>query len=241
MLETLSGNDYYCFLDGFSGYIQIPLALKDQEKTIFTCPYGTFSYRRMPFRLCNAPATFRRCMTVIFHDMCKDFIEVFMDDFSVFGPIIPTPSKVVKQGTEVTKDQVQTLSSQSTTPVQPSVVQSKTQTPVFELVVVSVSALMPNLKPSIPYPSRRDNERRSLIGNKEKLSEMARTPMNKNCSAVILNKLPRKLRDPDKFLIPCEFPRMDECLALSREHKSHATFRVGRIFTSGTYFDLHDS
>nr|GFA43762.1 reverse transcriptase domain-containing protein [Tanacetum cinerariifolium] len=170
------------------------------------------------------------------------------------GPIIPTLSKVMKQGTEVTKDQVQTPSSQSTTPVQPPVVQSKTQTLVSEPVVAPVSAPMPNLKPSIPYPSRRDNERhhdqaneqnekfyeifkdmsfeisftdalilmpkfastlKALIGNKEKLSEMARTSMNEHCSAVILNKLPRKLRDPDKFLIPCEFPGMDDCLALA--------------------------
>nr|GEW20781.1 hypothetical protein [Tanacetum cinerariifolium] len=75
------------------------------------------------------------------------------------GPTIPTPSKVVKQGTEVTKDQVKTLSSQSTAPVQPLVVQSETQTLVSEPVVTPVSALVPNLKPSIPYPSRRDNER----------------------------------------------------------------------------------
>ncbi|GJV43613.1 reverse transcriptase domain-containing protein [Tanacetum coccineum] len=85
MLERLSGNEYYCFLDGFSGYFQIPLAPEDQRKTTFTCPYGTFAYRRMPFGLCNAPATFQRCMTSNFHDMCKDFMEVFMDDFSVFG------------------------------------------------------------------------------------------------------------------------------------------------------------
>nr|GFA82210.1 reverse transcriptase domain-containing protein [Tanacetum cinerariifolium] len=169
-------------------------------------------------------------------------------------PTIPTPSKVVKQETEVTKDQVQTPSSQSTTPVQPLVVQSKTQTPVYEPVVAPVSTPMPNLKPSIPYPLRRDNERRcdqakeqiekfykifkdmsfdisftdalvlepkfastlkALIGNKERLSEMARTPMNEHCSAVILNKFPRKLGDPDKFLIPYEFPGMDECLALA--------------------------
>ncbi|GKC25640.1 reverse transcriptase domain-containing protein, partial [Tanacetum coccineum] len=113
---------------------------------------------------------------------------------------------------------------------------------------------MPNLKPTIPYPSRRNDERRrekandqiekfyeifkdlsfeisltdalilmlkfastlkALIRNKEKLSEMARTPLNEHCSAVILNKLPEKLGDPDKFLIPCDFPRMDECLALA--------------------------
>ncbi|GJR42724.1 reverse transcriptase domain-containing protein [Tanacetum coccineum] len=58
ILERLSEKEYYCFLDGFSGYFQIPLAPEDQEKTTFTCPYGTFAYRRMPFGLCNAPATF---------------------------------------------------------------------------------------------------------------------------------------------------------------------------------------
>ncbi|GJV56788.1 reverse transcriptase domain-containing protein [Tanacetum coccineum] len=58
MLERLAGNEYYCFLDGFSGYFQIPIDPKDQENTIFTCPYGTFAYRRMPFGLCNAPDTF---------------------------------------------------------------------------------------------------------------------------------------------------------------------------------------
>nr|GEU96122.1 hypothetical protein [Tanacetum cinerariifolium] len=147
-------------------------------------------------------------------------------DVAYQGPTIPTPSKVMKQGTEVTKDQVQTPS----------------------------STLIPKLKSFIPYPSRRDNERRrdqaneqiekfyeifkdmsfeirftdalilmhkfastlkALIGNKEKLSEMARTPMNEHCSTVILNKLPRKLGDPSKFLIPCEFPGMDECLVLA--------------------------
>nr|GEZ67282.1 reverse transcriptase domain-containing protein [Tanacetum cinerariifolium] len=139
------------------------------------------------------------------------------------GPKTPSPSK---QGTKVTKDKP---------------------------VVTPVGAPIPNLKPSIPYPSRHDNEKRrnqanekiekfyeifkdmsfeisftdaltlmpkfastlkALIRNKEKLNEMARTPMNEHCSAVILNKLPRKLGDPGKFLIPCEFPGMDECLAL---------------------------
>nr|GEY43741.1 hypothetical protein [Tanacetum cinerariifolium] len=60
--RDLAGNEYYCFLDGFSGYFQIPIDPKDQEKTTFTYPYGTFTYRRMPFRLCNAPSTFQRKM-----------------------------------------------------------------------------------------------------------------------------------------------------------------------------------
>ncbi|GJY71395.1 reverse transcriptase domain-containing protein [Tanacetum coccineum] len=74
MLERLAGNEYYCFLDGFSGYFQIPIDPLDQEKTTFTCPYGTFSYRRMPFGLCNAPGTFQMCMVAIFHDM--DFSKI---------------------------------------------------------------------------------------------------------------------------------------------------------------------
>nr|GFA15194.1 reverse transcriptase domain-containing protein [Tanacetum cinerariifolium] len=167
------------------------------------------------------------------------------------GPKTPSPSK---QGTKVTKDKVQTPSSQNTAPVQPSVIQSESQTLVSKPVVAPVSAPMPNLKPSITYPSRRDNEKRrdqaneqiekfyeifkemsfkisftdalilmpkfastlkALIENKEKLSEMARTTMNEHCLEVILNKLPRKLGDPGKFLIPCEFSGMDECLALA--------------------------
>nr|GEX91110.1 reverse transcriptase domain-containing protein [Tanacetum cinerariifolium] len=85
MLERLAGNEFYCFLDGFYGYFQISIDPRDQEKTTFTCPYGTFAYRRMPFSLCNAPGTFQRCMLAIFHDMVEKTMEVFMDDFSVFG------------------------------------------------------------------------------------------------------------------------------------------------------------
>nr|GEW47132.1 reverse transcriptase domain-containing protein [Tanacetum cinerariifolium] len=84
MLKRLAGNQYYCFLDGFSGYFQIPIDLKDQEKTTFTCPDGTFAYRRMPFGLCNVPGTIQRCMMAIFYDMIEKTMEVFMDDFSVF-------------------------------------------------------------------------------------------------------------------------------------------------------------
>ncbi|PIN26423.1 DNA-directed DNA polymerase [Handroanthus impetiginosus] len=85
MLDRLAGKEFYCFLDGYSRYNQIAIAPEDQEKTTFTCPYGTFAFRRMPFRLCNAPATFQRCMMAIFTDMVENFLEVFMDDFSVYG------------------------------------------------------------------------------------------------------------------------------------------------------------
>ncbi|GJT71757.1 reverse transcriptase domain-containing protein [Tanacetum coccineum] len=173
------------------------------------------------------------------------------------GPTIPTTSsspKVVERETEVTKDTMLPTNNGSTKDVQPPVVQVQPHVPNSEPVVTPVSAPMPNPKPSIPYPSRRNDERRrekandqiekfyeifkdlsfeisltdalilmpkfastlkALIGNKEKLSEMARTPLNEHCSAVILNKLPEKLGDPGKFLIPCDFPGMDECLALA--------------------------
>ncbi|RDX83561.1 Retrovirus-related Pol polyprotein from transposon 17.6, partial [Mucuna pruriens] len=84
VLEKLAGKSHYYFLDGFSGYIQIHIALEDQHKTTFTFRFGTFAYTRMPFGLCNALSTFQCCMTSIFLDLLQDCIEVFMDDFTVY-------------------------------------------------------------------------------------------------------------------------------------------------------------
>ena len=84
MLERLSKRTHFCFLDGYSGFSQIPVSKEDQEKTTFTCPFGTFAYRRMPFGLYNAPATFQRCMAAIFSYFSEKIVEVFMDDFSVY-------------------------------------------------------------------------------------------------------------------------------------------------------------
>ncbi|GJR96341.1 reverse transcriptase domain-containing protein [Tanacetum coccineum] len=114
MLERLAGNEYYCFLDGFSGYFQIPIDPLDQEKTTFTCPYGTFAYRRMPFGLCNAPGTFQRCMVAIFHDMIEKTMEVFMDDFSekchfMVKEGIVLGHKISKSGIEVDKSKVDVI------------------------------------------------------------------------------------------------------------------------------------
>jgi len=85
MLERLANHVYYCFLDGYSGFCQIAIHPNDQEKTTFTCPYGTFAYKRMPFGLCNAPETFEISMTSIFSDFIDEIMEVFMDDFLVYG------------------------------------------------------------------------------------------------------------------------------------------------------------
>ena len=85
MLDRLTGHLYYCFLDGYSGYNQIAIAPKDHEKTTFTCPYDTFAFRRMPFGLCNALVTFQRCMMSIFSDLVEEAMEIFMDDFLVYG------------------------------------------------------------------------------------------------------------------------------------------------------------
>nr|GFA66581.1 reverse transcriptase domain-containing protein [Tanacetum cinerariifolium] len=107
------------------------------------------------------------------------------------GPIIPAPSKVVKQGTEA-NEQIEKF-------------YKIFKDMSFEISFTDALILMPKFASTL----------KALIRNKEKLSEMALTLMNEHCSAVILNKLPKKLRDPDKFLIPCEFPGMDECLALA--------------------------
>ena len=85
MLDKLTSHPYFCFLDGYSGYNQISIAPEDQEKTNFTCPYGTFSFRNMLFGLCNAPTTFQRCMMSMFSDLVEEALEIFMDDFSVYG------------------------------------------------------------------------------------------------------------------------------------------------------------
>ena len=85
MLDRLVGHPYYYFLDGYSGYNQIAIALEDQEKTTFTCPNGTYAFRRMPFGLCNASATFSIYMMSIFKDLVEEVMEIFMDDFSVYG------------------------------------------------------------------------------------------------------------------------------------------------------------
>ena len=84
MLERVAGHEFYCFLDGYSGYNQIEISLEDQEKTTFTCPFGTFAFRKMPFGLCNASETFQWCMMGIFSDMIEIILEIFMDDFAVF-------------------------------------------------------------------------------------------------------------------------------------------------------------
>nr|GEU88693.1 reverse transcriptase domain-containing protein [Tanacetum cinerariifolium] len=182
------------------------------------------------------------------------------------GPQIPPSNSflpnVVENEPEATKDTVNPTNNESTEDVQPRVVQRESlilnsepaTSLIFKPVIAPVSAPKPNPKSSIPYPSRRNDERnrekannqikkfyqifkdmsfeisfadaliimpkfastlKALIGNKEKLSEMARTPLNEHCSAVLLKKLPEKLGDAGKFLIPCDFPGMVDCLALA--------------------------
>nr|GEV98535.1 reverse transcriptase domain-containing protein [Tanacetum cinerariifolium] len=182
------------------------------------------------------------------------------------GPTIATTSSslppVVERKTEATKDMVHPANNRSTKDVQPLVFQTKSPIlnsepvifPIIEPIANPVSALKPNQRPLIPYPSRlhdqmlRDkaNDQRveffqifkdlnfnisfsdalimmpkfgpsikSFVTNKDKLCELARTPLNEHCSMILLNKLPEKLGDPGKFLILCAFPRMVECLALA--------------------------
>ena len=85
MLDRLAGHPHLFFLDGYYGYSQIAITPEDQEKNTFTCSYGTFAFRRMPFGFCNAPATFQRCMMSMLSDLAEEVMEIFMDDFTVYG------------------------------------------------------------------------------------------------------------------------------------------------------------
>ena len=85
ILERLTNNSYFCFLDGYSGYSQISIQPEDQEKTTFTCPYGTYAYRLIPFGLCNAAATFQECVLKIFDDLVEKTMEVLTNDYVVCG------------------------------------------------------------------------------------------------------------------------------------------------------------
>nr|CAN64603.1 hypothetical protein VITISV_033149 [Vitis vinifera] len=108
VLEKVSSHPFYCFLDGYSGYFQIEIDVEDQEKTTFTCPFGTYAYRRMPFGLCNAPATFQRCMLSIFSDMVERIMEVFMDDITIYGGIV-LGHIISEKGIEVDKAKVELI------------------------------------------------------------------------------------------------------------------------------------
>nr|GEU50268.1 reverse transcriptase domain-containing protein [Tanacetum cinerariifolium] len=114
MLERLAGNQYYCFLDGFSGYFQIPIDPKDQEKTTFTCPYETFAYRRMPFGLCNSPGTFQSCLSHL-ERILKSYEDTNLylnwekSHFMVKEGIV-LGHKISKQGIEVDKAKVDVIS-----------------------------------------------------------------------------------------------------------------------------------
>nr|GFA47364.1 reverse transcriptase domain-containing protein [Tanacetum cinerariifolium] len=127
----------------------------------------------------------------------------------------PKEDLKVERETKVTKETAPTTNNGSTKDVQPLVVQIKTPIPNSKPVEALVSASKPNLKPSIPYPPKFGPTIKSLLTNKEKLFELARTLLNEHCSAVLLKKLPEKLGDPGKFLNPCDFLGMDECLALA--------------------------
>nr|GFB43489.1 reverse transcriptase domain-containing protein [Tanacetum cinerariifolium] len=238
MLERLTGNEYYCFLDGFSGYFRIPIDQKDQEKTTFMCPYRTFAYRRMPFGLCNAPGTFQRCMMaekshfmvkegiVPGHKISKNGIEV--DKAKVdMNTASSSGSRTLPSNTITNpKEELKGITTRSGTAYQePTIPTTSSSLPKVVERETEVTKDTPKQKPSIPYPSRLHDQRhrdktndqkekffkifqdlnfnisfvdalilmpkfgptiKTLLTNKDKLYELARTPLNEHCSAVLL-------------------------------------------------------
>jgi hypothetical protein len=91
MLDRLANHSFFCYLDGYSDYHQILIHPDDQSKTTFTSLYGMFAYRRMSFGLCNAPASFQRCMMAIFSDLIEKVMEVFMVDLSSVAKLSRIP------------------------------------------------------------------------------------------------------------------------------------------------------
>ncbi|GJW53386.1 reverse transcriptase domain-containing protein [Tanacetum coccineum] len=237
---------------------QVPATVKAVEESCVTCG-GANSYR-------NCPATDGN----VYHDNIQEYVsQAAAANFNqgntgyqapIANQIRPPGSGTLPSNTITNpKVDLKGITTRSGVAYQGPTIPTSSSPPKVveretEPVVAPVSAPMPNPKPSIPYPSRLNDQKirekannqiekfyqifqdlhfkisfadalilmpkfastlKSLIGNKEKLSEMARTLLNEHCSAVLLKKLPEKLGDPGKFLIPCDFPGMDECLALA--------------------------
>nr|GEZ18429.1 hypothetical protein [Tanacetum cinerariifolium] len=162
--------------DGFSWYFQISIDPQDQERTTFTCPYGTFAYRcTLPSNTIPNPKGEMKAITT-------------RSGVAYEGPSIPTPKKVVERETKETTDKEPTNFQGSAAQIQP---------PVTLIPKLDVPKTLP--KPNIPYPSRLNDQR---------LHEKATNKMDNDAP----KKLPKKLGDPGKFLIPCDFSRMDEIL-----------------------------
>ena len=79
IIDECVGSEMYSFMDGLSGYNEINISPADQHKTAFICPWGTFAYKKLPFGLKNAGATFQRAMSYAFHDI-RHIVEPYLDD-----------------------------------------------------------------------------------------------------------------------------------------------------------------
>nr|GEV72823.1 reverse transcriptase domain-containing protein [Tanacetum cinerariifolium] len=213
---------------------QSPAPVKAVEESCVTCG-GAHSYRNCPATdgnvYCDKIQEFFSQASAVNYNQGNTSYRPPMMSNQIRPPRfppIPNNQNVVENEPKATKDIVNLTNNGNTKDVKPQVVQSKSPvltskpvtSPISEPAIAPVSASKPNPKTSISYPSRRNDERNREKANNQiekfyQLSEMAQTPLNEHCSAVLLRKLPKKLGDPIKFLIPCDFPGMAECLALA--------------------------
>nr|GFA10009.1 reverse transcriptase domain-containing protein [Tanacetum cinerariifolium] len=233
-LKDLPPHLEYAFLKGDDKLpVIIAKDLKDEEKTtlikVLKSHKQTLACQFMKMNTASSSGSGTLPSNTV-TNLKEDFNGITTRSGNAYkGPTNPTtssPPKVMERKTEVTKDTVPHTNNRSTKDIQPLVVQIETLipnsepvvAPIVEPVEAPISALKPNLKPFVDaliLMPKFGPTIKSLLTNKLKLFELARTPLNKHCSAVLLKKLPEKLEDPGKCLIPCDFLGMDDFLALT--------------------------
>nr|GEY32972.1 DNA-directed DNA polymerase [Tanacetum cinerariifolium] len=180
MLERLAGNEFYCFLDGFSGYFQILIDLQDQEETTFTCPYGIFAYHRMPFGLCNAPSTFQRAKVDVIaklpHPTTVKGVRSFLGHAGFYRRFIQDFSKIARHMTHLLENETSFLFSKECVDAFDTLMKKLTEASIlvvpdwnlpFESMCNASDFTIGAVLGQSDYLARLENPRKDVLENKD--------------------------------------------------------------------------